>query len=55
METIAQILQEIDEMVDEYRRKVKAGELPDLPAEYLIGTFSDSKQGSLRNSISAKD
>ena len=49
------ILQEIDELAEEYRHRVKAGELEDLPVEYLIDTFSDSKQGSLRNSISAKD
>lgn len=46
MEMIAEILKELDELAGEYRRRVKAGE-SDLPIEYLIGTFSDSKQGSL--------
>jgi len=30
METIEKILAEIDELAEEYRRKVEAGELPNL-------------------------
>ena len=37
MEKIEQILQEIEELVKEYRRLVEAGELPDVRLDDLEG------------------
>ena len=52
METIDDILKDIDELADEYRRRVEAGELPELRLDYQLEA-GDRDNTRLHNHYSA--